>query len=222
MKAVLFDMDGTLTDSEKLWTLTLQEVAADLGGVLSEEGRAATVGQSIPRAIELLHADLGLDGDLTATADLVRAKMAVHFANDLPWRDGAEQLLAEVRAAGLKTALVTATERPMLDGAMNTLGHNSFDVIVAGDEVDHPKPHPEPYLRALAALGLGVHEAVAVEDSPTGAASAAAAGLTVLVVPCEVPVEPGERRVFAESLLDVDLAHLRALPRPSAPTAANW
>jgi beta-phosphoglucomutase-like phosphatase (HAD superfamily) len=92
------------------------------------------------------------------------------------------------------------------------IGRDFFDVVVCGDEVDgKTKPLPEPYLRAARLLGVDPGACVAIEDSPTGTASAVAAGCSVLVVPCEVEVEPGERRVLRESLVGLDMALLRAV-----------
>lgn len=209
--AVLFDMDGTLTDSEKLWGLALDDIAASLGGVISAECRASMVGLPVRPAVDRVHEELGLRRDWQLTAAELSDRAAYYYQREMPWRPGAAELLAAVRAAGLPTALVTATDRPLVELALETLGRHHFDHVVTGDDVRDGKPHPEPYQRALALLGVEATSAVAVEDSPTGVASAVAAGLTVLVVPCEVPVPPGERRRFAESLHGVDVAYLRGL-----------
>jgi HAD superfamily hydrolase (TIGR01509 family) len=109
-------------------------------------------------------------------------------------------------------ALVTSTERALTEIALDTIGRSRFDVTVCGDEVDGlNKPQPEPYLKACRLLGVDPAACVAIEDSPTGTASAVAAGCGVLVVPCEVPVEPGERRVFRTSLEGLTVADLTAL-----------
>jgi len=86
-------------------------------------------------------------------------------------------------------------------------------VIVTGSEVIRHKPHPEPYLTAARLLGVDPVRCVAIEDSPTGTASAVAAGCTVVVVPCDVPVEPGERRVLRDSLVGLDTAELARVLR---------
>jgi HAD superfamily hydrolase (TIGR01509 family) len=211
LNAVLFDMDGTLVDSEKLWTIALEQVAAGLGGTLSAGARAAMVGQDLDASVRTLKDDLGTDAPHAEVAAALMTATEQMFRRGLPWLPGAERLIDEVRAAGIATALVTATHRNLVEIALETLGRHRFDVEVCGDEVLRPKPDPQPYLRALELLGVGTDRAVAIEDSPTGSRSAAAAGLPVLVVPSEVPVPAAPGLVFADSLAGVDLDRLRAV-----------
>lgn len=211
LDAVLFDMDGTLTDSEKLWSVALDETAAELGGVISPAARTAMVGLPLRPSVDIIHAEVGIQRHWTLTADLLSSRTAVQYQRRLPWRPGAAELLAAVRAAGLRTALVTATERPLVELALETLGRHNFDVVISGDDVTLGKPDPQPYLCALDGLGVGPGSALAIEDSPSGTVSAIAAGLTVLVVPCEVPVPAGERRVFAKTLHGLRVEHLRTV-----------
>lgn len=210
--AVLWDMDGTLVDSEKLWDVALYEAAHWLGGTLSAGTRARMVGTNTAVTLRLLFAELGLEltADAYAESDRwIAGRMSELFTADLPWQPGAQDALQLVRKAGVPTALVTSTVRELAELAFDTIGRHHFDVSVCGDEVDGlNKPHPEPYLRAAAMLGVRPSECLAVEDSPTGVASAAAAGCTVLVVPGEVDVPAGERRVFRESLSGLRLTDL--------------
>jgi HAD superfamily hydrolase (TIGR01509 family) len=168
----------------------------------------------------LLFAALGLEPRTQALAEAAQwlsRRTAELFRNGLPWRPGAEEALSAVRNAGLRTALVTSTERALTELALDTIGRDFFDVTVCGDEVGGKnKPLPDPYLLAAQLLGVDAADCVAVEDSPTGVAAAVAAGCTVLVVPCEVPVEPGERRVFRDSLVGLDVAELGRLLEPPA------
>src|SRR4051812_547276 len=154
LAAVLFDMDGTLTDSEVVWEVALRETAAWLGGELSEATRLAMIGTSLYASVAMVIADVGADRDLASTAAYLQARAKVHFAKTLPWRPGADELLTAVRAAGIPTALVTATERHLVELALRTIGRGRFDAIVAGDEVSLPKPDPEPYRTAAELLGV--------------------------------------------------------------------
>lgn len=214
--AVLWDLDGTLIDSEKLWDIPLYELTERLGGRLSADTRRAIVGTTMAVTIRLLHAEAGIDDpsqtQLDEGAAWIDQRMLELFRHDLQWRPGAPEALATVRASGVPMALVTTSERSLTEIAMDTIGRDLFDVTVCGDEVDGlNKPQPEPYLKACRLLGVDPRSSVAVEDSPTGTASAVAAGCRVLVVPCVAPVEPGERRTFRESLMDLRVTDLAAL-----------
>ena len=117
-----------------------------------------------------------------------------------------------MRAAGIPTALVTNTERALTQLALGPLVDELFDVSVCGDEVAHSKPAPDPYEKAARCSASRRPSAVAIEDSPTGVASAAAAGCPVLVVPgADVRVPPGPGRTFADSLVGITVADLTAL-----------
>ena len=214
--AVLWDLDGTLLDSEKLWDIPLYELTEKLGGELSDETRDAMVGTNVMVTLRLIYTEVGIPDptpdQLADSAAWIDRRMAEVFRQDLPWRPGAADALATVHAAGLPMALVTSTQRDLTEIALDTIGRSHFRVTVCGDEVGGlNKPHPEPYLRACRLLGVGPAACVVIEDSPAGVASAVAAGANVLVVPCEVPVEPGERRVFRDSLEGLTVADLTAL-----------
>src|SRR5690606_38751784 len=133
LAAVLFDMDGTLVDSEKVWQVGLAELAAEYGGVLSEAARLRMVGTSMAESMAILHEDLAQPwrDPLESTLWLETRVMEL-FAAGLAWRPGARELLAELRAAGVPTALVTATRRPLVEVALRTLGRENFDAVVCG------------------------------------------------------------------------------------------
>ena len=187
-------MDGTLVDSEKLWDVALHELAAEYGGTLSGPARRAMMGTAWPRrwaSSTTTSANRG--GTHRPAPSWINARILELFRTGLRWRPGALTLLRAVRAAGIPTALVTSSGRPLVEVALDTLGRDSFDAVVCGDEVDSAKPHPEPYLTAARLLGVPIGRCVAIEDSPTGVASALAAGAAVLAVPAEVPLADRRR-----------------------------
>jgi HAD superfamily hydrolase (TIGR01509 family) len=214
MKAVLFDMDGTLVDSEKLWDIALQELYARLGGVLTPDVRAATVGGSSEGVMRIVYTDLGRDPDpdeMAATADWLHDYTGELFDGGLPWCEGARELLDALAADGVPMALVTNTRRALTERALQSIGRHYFAFSVCGDEVAHGKPAPDAYRRAADLLGLDPALCLAIEDSVTGAAAAEDAGCPVLVVPNDVEVPGSPRRRHLTSLSGLDVARLREI-----------
>jgi HAD superfamily hydrolase (TIGR01509 family) len=214
MKAVLFDMDGTLVDSEKLWDVAMHQLYARYGAVMTPEVRELTVGGSAEDVIRIVYTDLGLHPDprdMAATADWLHEVTGDLFDAGLPWCDGAAELLDELAGAGVPMALVTNTRRGLTERALDRIGRHYFLTSVCGDEVARGKPAPDPYRQAAALLGLEPRDCLAIEDSVTGAASAEEAGCPVLVVPNDVEVPAGPRRRHVPSLAGIDAARLRRI-----------
>ena len=212
LAAVLFDMDGTLVDSEKVWQVALDELASELGGRLSTAARLSMVGTTTPEAIAILHRDLGVIGrSVPDDGELLESRMMTLVRDGLMFRPGAYELLTSVRTEGVKTALVTATVRRIVEVMLDTIGRDNFDVVVTHDDVANGKPHPEPYATAAAALGIDPRDCVAIEDSVTGSSSALAAGCAVVVVPSEIDLSHLQGVTHVESLVSVDVAMLRQL-----------
>jgi HAD superfamily hydrolase (TIGR01509 family) len=210
--AVLFDMDGTLVDSEQVWDIALRELARRAGGTLSESARLAMIGSNMGRSMQILRDDLG-QPDRPEAPDVAWLTDRVFelFTEGLVWRPGALDLVHGVRTAGIPTALVTSTGRKLVEVALDTLGRENFDVVVCGDEVSMPKPDPEPYRTAAELLGVRIEDCVAIEDSPTGVASAVASGAAVLAVPAELELPPTDGVRLLTTLEGVDPAYLADL-----------
>ena len=208
-------MDGTLVETEQLWGEAMFELAARLGGRMSDDARAATVGTSMRVAMEILHADLGIrrsEAELRQDAAWVEARTAELMAGGVEWRPGAPELLRSVRAAGLATALVTTTPRALADIVLRSirgaLGEDPFDITICGDEVPARKPDPAPYLQAMRALAVEPGECVVIEDSQAGIAAGLASGAAVLGVPVVQAVESEPGLTLRDGLVGVGPAEL--------------
>ena len=211
LQAVLFDMDGLLLDSERLWLEVETEVMAWLGGEWGPQHQKFLVGGSLDRTVAYM---LELTGPVAPPEEVGRRLldgMAARLRADVPMMPGAVELLDAVLAAGLPSALVSSTHRALMEHALDGMGRHRFTVTVAGDEVTRTKPHPEPYLAAARLLGVDPRRCVALEDSLSGAVSGVAAGCHVVAVPNVVPIEEASRRTVVSSLREVDVDRLRAL-----------
>ncbi|MGI3783745.1 MAG: HAD family hydrolase [Janthinobacterium lividum] len=211
--ALLWDFDGTLADTEPLWIEAEYELIGSLGGTWSDEHAHQLVGNSlIDSGSYILHTigrpDLAPEWVVEQLITRVVARLA---SGDLPWRPGALALLEASSQAGIPCALVSASYRVLLDAALAALPPGTFVASVAGDEVERGKPHPEPYERACAVLGVEPRDCIVFEDSETGARSGNAAGALVVAIPNHVPIPDAPRRVQVTSLADVDLEGLGRL-----------
>jgi HAD superfamily hydrolase (TIGR01509 family) len=199
--AVLWDMDGTLVDTERTWVAAEFELAERYGGHWSHEHALALVGSDLRESGRYIREHMGIDVSPHRIVDEMLDSVIEQVERAVPWRDGARELLASLGEAGIPCGLVTMSYarfvKPILDG----LPPGTFATVVTGDAVDRGKPHPEPYLTAARDLDVLAGECLAIEDSATGATSAAEAGCTVLCVPLHVPVPRGPGRVFADTLV---------------------
>ncbi len=201
--AVLWDMDGTLVDTEPYWIEAEFALAERYGGTWTREHALNLVGNDLVESGRYIREHMGIDVEPSVIVEQLLDSVIARVERNVPWRPGALELLAGLNARGIPCAMVTMSYRRFVAPVLDALPAGSFAAVVTGDAVSHGKPHPEPYLKAARSLGFDPADCLAIEDSNTGARSAEAAGCTVLVVPNHVPVLPGPRRVFRESLRDV-------------------
>jgi HAD superfamily hydrolase (TIGR01509 family) len=210
LQAVLFDMDGLLVDSEPLWYEAERSVIDRLGGSWTESDQHALVGGSMAVTVRYLLSK----GTRPASPAVVARWLADSMAElvttrPLPVMPGARELLAEVAASGLPYALVTSSEREIMDIALGRLGAR-FPVTVCAGDVSRCKPAPECYLLAAAKLSVDPRRCVALEDSPNGVAAAEAAGCVTIAVPSLVGIPEAPGRLVVGSLAELSLPRLRA------------
>jgi HAD superfamily hydrolase (TIGR01509 family) len=181
--AVLWDMDGTLVDTEPYWMAAEAPLVESFGGTWSHEQALQLVGLALDETARIFQAH-GVRMDVDAIVHRLTDDVLAGLARDgVPFRPGARALLRSLRDAGVKTALVTMSMRRMARSIVDLIDFDAFDVIVAGDDVTRPKPYPDPYLQACAQLGVEPADAVALEDSPNGLRSAVASGAVTIGVP---------------------------------------
>jgi HAD superfamily hydrolase (TIGR01509 family) len=212
--AVLWDMDGTLVDTEPYWIDTEYAMAEKYGGTWSQEHAMNLVGNALLDSGDYIRVHMGIDRTPQQIVDELLDGVVARVEVEVPWRPGARELLADLHAHGVPCALVTMSWQRFVAPILAELPVGSFDSVVTGDRVELGKPHPEPYLTAAAELGLHPGQCLAIEDSNTGAKSAVAAGCTVLCVPHHVPILEGEGRVFADTLEGLGVADLGAMVPP--------
>jgi HAD superfamily hydrolase (TIGR01509 family) len=209
--AVLWDMDGTLVDTEPYWIEEEYRLVAEYGGRWSDEHAHTLVGNDLIVSAKYIqqHGPVPLEPEqiIERLLDGVIERVRVH----IPWRPGVRELLTELTARGVPCAMVTMSYQSLAQAIVEALPVGTFRTVVAGDDVTHGKPHPEPYLTAAARLGVPPERCLAIEDSLTGVNSATAAGVPVLAVEHLVPIPPAEGRTVITSLKGWTAADLAAL-----------
>jgi HAD superfamily hydrolase (TIGR01509 family) len=204
-------MDGTLVNTEPYWIAAETELIEAFGGSWSHEEALELVGSGLWRSAQIMQSK-GVDLTELAIIDNLTDRVLAQLVEfGIPWRPGARELLRELRAADIPTALVTMSVRRMARHVADRLGFVGFDAVVSGDDVVNSKPHPEAYLRGAELLGVEVSRCVAIEDSPPGIASASAAGAIVIGVPFMVDLDEAAADTIWPTLDGRSVADLSAV-----------
>lgn len=209
--AVLWDMDGTLVDTEPYWIAAERALVESFGNEWPDHHAHALIGSDLLEAAEYMREHGGVPLAPEEIVDRMIEAVVTELNRSITWRPGARELLAELAEAGVPCALVTMSWRRLAEPVVAALPMGTISVAVTGDAVERGKPHPDPYLLAAKRLGVDPADCVAIEDSPTGLRSARAAGCRVVAVPNVVPLDPAPDVTLVRSLRDLSLDDLEAL-----------
>ena len=210
--AVLWDMDGTLIDSEHYWLASEQNLAAEHGATWGPNDGLDLVGMSLVESSMVIKQRIGSSLAPEAIVERLTNEVVDRLSRHVPWRPGAKELLLELKERGIRTALVTMSLHRMamsvVDALTAEVGFNPFDLVLGGDQVVRGKPHPEPYLVAAERLGVAIEDCIAIEDSLNGLVSAEASGAKAIGVPNVVALPERPGRTIWPTLEGVSVAHL--------------
>lgn len=182
-------MDGTLIDSEPFWQAAEYELVESGGGVWTHDDALALVGSDLMAAAHVLVA-AGAPMSPEEVVQFLVARVSGQISSAVPWREGAQDTLAWIKAAGMKCALVTSSHAPIAQAFVDATPEGTFEVVVSGDKVERGKPAPDPYELAAQLLGVDIRECIALEDSNTGITSAMASGARTIGIEAISPVAP--------------------------------
>lgn len=208
--AVLWDMDGTLVDTEPYWMSAEQELVVSYGGSWTAEDGLTLVGAGLRHSAAILRGrgvELSEDEIIEHLTERVLEQTRVA----IPWQPGAQELLVALHDDGIPAALVTMSMRPLARYIADSFDFPAFATIVTGGDVSHAKPHPEPYLRAARILGVEPEDCLAIEDSVPGLASATASGAVVIGVPAHIPLQESPAYTLWPTLAGKTVADLASV-----------
>ena len=209
--AVFFDMDGLMVDSEPEWLLSEIEVTAPFGYTWVEQDQVACLGGPLSKVGQYMFDRCGkVESPQFFTQTLIDTQVA-RMRGNTPTMPGAIELVRELQSRGVKTALVSASPRNIVDAVLDNLGHDLFPFSISSDDVENTKPHPEAYLKAATMSGSDIANCLVFEDSLTGMSAAIASGAHLIGVPHLVTIEESERVRVIKSLEQLSYSKLMEL-----------
>lgn len=211
--AVLWDMDGTLVDTEPYWMAAETELMAAHGLEWTHEQAMLMVGNTLTKSADIMRS-FGLPLATDEVVQTLLHSVIERVQERIPFRPGAQELIASLKAAGVPMALVTMSYRSLAQAVVDGLPEGTFRTLITGDEVSRGKPDPEPYLTGAASLSVEPAMCIALEDSVPGMTSAIAAGTLTVGIPNHVALEKQPGAILAETLDGLNAESLGNLVRP--------
>lgn len=208
MSAILFDMDGTLVDSEPLWLAAETEIMQELGCTWTAEDQIACLGGPRAKTEKMMQEKSGYQMPDGFFGDQLDNLMEKKLASELKVYDGGIRLIDECKKFGLKVGLVTASGARLMNVVLQNFAKDTFDIVVSGDDVLKSKPDPEPYLKAAMDLSVDIKKSVVIEDSLTGVTSALASGAQVIGIPHMVTMPENSNLRVVDKIDDLTLDKL--------------
>ena len=209
--AVLFDMDGTLVDSEPMWLISEKELMGRYGVQWTQEDQSYCLGGPLDRVGRYM-SDLakGAESGPYFTQEII-ALMAQRLSTGAPIMPGAQELMNELRQLSVPMALVSASPRVLVDAVLSNFLDHPFEISISSSEVTKTKPDPEGYIKAAKALNVDISNCLILEDSATGVSAAQNSGAFVLAIPHLVPIQPNSRTHIVDSLEVCSRSYLEEL-----------
>ena len=210
-EAVFFDMDGLMVDSEPEWFQSEVEVTSPFGYTWLEVDQVACLGGPLSKVGQYMFDKCGQQRSPQYFTQALIDTQVARMRGNTPTMPGAIELVRELQSHGVKTALVSASPRNIVDAVLNNLGHDLFPFSISADDVTKTKPDPEGYLKAATLSGSKITNCLVFEDSLTGMNAAIASGAYLIGVPHLVMIEESERVRVIKSLEQMSYAKLKEL-----------
>jgi len=209
--AVFFDMDGLMVDSEPEWLQSEIDVTAPYGYTWLEEDQIACLGGPLSRVGQYMFDKCGQQNSPEFFTQSLIDTQAAKMRGNTPTMPGAVELVRELQSHGVKTALVSASPRNIVDAVLDNLGHDLFPFSISSDDVVNTKPHPDGYLKAAAISQSEINNCLIFEDSLTGMKAATSSGAFLIAVPHLVTIEESARVRVIKSLAQLNYAKIAEL-----------
>ncbi|GBL31365.1 hydrolase [Actinomycetes bacterium] len=209
--AVFFDMDGLMVDSEPEWLKSESEITAAYGYQWQPEDQVACLGGPLSRVGQYMHQKCKQaetpDFFTSKLIEVQSERMRLHT----PFMPGAYELVKDLQRNGVKTGLVSASPRIIVDAVLDNVGTDLFPFSISSDDVDNTKPHPDAYLKAAKLAKSDIANCLILEDSLTGVNAATSSGAWLVAVPHLVRVDESARVRVIRSLEQLNFTKLQSL-----------